>query len=66
MRKVRIASATVRTISALDSIPVLAASAPMSVMTLSICFRTNSGETSKIPCTPTVFWAVSAVMADIP
>ena len=66
MRKARIASATVRTISALDSMPVLAASAPMSVMTLSICFRTNSGETSKIPCTPTVFWAVRAVMADMP
>ncbi len=66
MRNVRTASATVLTIDAFDSIPVLAASVPMSVMTLRICSRTNSGETSRIPCTPTVFWAVRAVMADIP
>ena len=50
----------------LESIPVLTASAPMSLITESICRATNSGGMAYTPSTPTVFWAVSAVMALMP
>ncbi len=61
-----IPSATALTMPGLDNIPVLAASVPISVMMLLICSRMISTGNSKIPCTPTVFWAVMAVIADIP
>ena len=43
--------------------PILTASGRISVKTLSICSFKNSGDTSKIPWSPVVFWAVSAVIA---
>mmetsp|Transcript_43574 Transcript_43574/g.109284 ORF Transcript_43574/g.109284 Transcript_43574/m.109284 type:complete len:477 (+) Transcript_43574:1255-2685(+) len=60
------AAATARITSALGSMPVFTAPAPMSPSTLSICCVTNAGSTANTPCTPCVFWAVSAVMADMP
>ena len=48
-----------------DTIPILTASGKMSVKTASSCAARNSGVTSKIPETPVVFWAVSAVIADM-
>src|SRR5690606_409646 len=39
------------------------ASAPISVSTISICLTMNSGATSAMPSTPSVFCAVSAVIA---
>ena len=45
------------------TMPIFTASGRMSVKTLAICWARNSGVTSKIPCTPVVFWAVSAVIA---
>src|SRR5919198_4385507 len=44
------------------SIPVLAASTPISAKTASSCARTNSGCTSSTAVTPTVFCAVSATI----
>ena len=35
----------------------------MSSNTTSICCSTKAGSTSSTPCTPSVFWAVSAVTA---
>ena len=35
----------------------------MSVSTTSICWAMKAGSTGTTPCTPSVFWAVSAVMA---
>src|SRR4029077_56745 len=49
--------------SALCSMPVLSASAPMSPNTTSICWAMNAGSTASTPCTPSVFWAVRAVIA---
>ena len=49
-----------------ETIPIFTASGRISVNTLSICCSRNSGVTSKIPWTPVVFWAVSAVIALIP
>ena len=49
--------------SALCSMPVLSASAPMSVSTTSICWAMKAGSTATTPCTPSVFWAVRAVIA---
>ena len=46
--------------------PVFTASQPMSLTTASICAVTNSAGTRCTPETATVFWAVSAVMADVP
>jgi hypothetical protein len=60
------ASATVSMISAFASIPVLVASASMSLAIASICFRTSSGDSSSTSFTPSVFWAVTAVMAVMP
>ena len=45
------------------SMPVLIASAPMSLSTTSICWRRKAVDTASMPCTPKVFCAVSAVMA---
>ena len=53
-------------IGAEKSIPVFAASTPMSSKTASSCARTNSGGTSCTSVTPTVFCAVSATIAVIP
>ena len=52
--------------SAVPSIPVLTASAPMSSSTDRICCCTKAGGTGSTPCTPSVFCAVSAVMAVAP
>ncbi len=48
------------------SMPVLAASTPMSCATASICAPTMSGVSDSIAATPSVFCAVTAVMADMP
>ena len=56
-------AATTPITSALCSMPVLSASAPMSVSTTSICWAMKAGSIGTTPCTPSVFWAVSAVMA---
>jgi hypothetical protein len=53
-------------IAELDSIPVFAASAPMSSITASICAAMISGLSSKIALTPFVFCAVIAVITDVP
>jgi hypothetical protein len=49
-----------------ESIPVLAASGSMSSSTASICAATTSGGISWIARTPTVFWAVTAVITEAP
>ena len=59
-------SATVSIIRAEKSIPVFAASTPMSSKTASSCAVTNSGGSSWIAVTPAVFCAVSATIALIP
>ena len=46
--------------------PVFTASQPMSLTTASTCAVTNSAGTTCTPLTPSVFWAVSAVMAEVP
>ena len=48
------------------SMPVLAASSPMSVATASICAATVSGGSVCTPVTPTVFCTVTAVTATQP
>ena len=48
------------------SMPVLAASTPMSPATASICAATMSGVSDSTAVTPSVFCAVMAVMADMP
>src|SRR5882672_4092789 len=55
--------ATVAITSALCSMPVLSASAPMSLSTTSICWAMKAGSTATTPCTPSVFGAVRAVIA---
>ena len=62
----RSASATAAMISALASMPVLMAPAPISERTESICAVTASGGRLKTACTPRVFWAVTDVTADMP
>jgi hypothetical protein len=57
---------TVAMTSAECSMPVLMQSAPMSASTTSICCAMKAGGTSKMPCTPVVSWAVSAVTAVAP
>ncbi|MNC87141.1 hypothetical protein D3C83_28430 [compost metagenome] len=66
MRKSATASVTTSTIAAVASMPVLAASTPMSVAMASICARTRRGDSDSNRLTPTVFWAVTAVMALVP
>ena len=46
--------------------PVLTARTAKSSRTVSICCRTNAGSRTATPRTPTVFWAVTAVKADVP
>ena len=46
--------------------PVFTASQPRSDTTASICAVTKSSGTTCTPLTPTVFWAVSAVIAEVP
>jgi hypothetical protein len=60
------AAATASTIVELASMPVLTALQPMSDTTASICSVTKSSGTARTPFTPTVFCAVSAVMAEMP
>src|SRR5712675_507726 len=55
--------ATVAITSALCSMPVLSASAPMSLSTTSICWAMKAGSIATTPCTPSVFCAVKAVIA---
>ena len=59
-------SATVSMIAREKSIPVFAASIPMSPATASSCARTNHGGTSWTAVTSRVFCAVSATIADMP
>src|SRR5215813_10221951 len=53
-------------IEAVESMPIFTASAPKSESTESIWAATNSGGRLKTPCTPTEFWAVTAVSTDMP
>jgi len=59
-------AATASMMAALASIPVFTASGLMSETTASICSATKPGGTTWTPVTAVVFWAVSAVMADMP
>ena len=52
--------------SVLESIPVLAASTPRSSTTASIWARTMPTGISWMSVTVTVFWAVMAVIAEVP
>src|SRR5713226_1755768 len=61
-----IALDTASMISALASIPVFAACTPMSSTTASIWARITRTGTSWMSVTATVFWAVMAVIADVP
>jgi hypothetical protein len=63
---VRSRSATTRMIGAVESMPVLAASVPMSPSTASSCRATNSGGRFTTPWTPIEFCAVIAVKTDVP
>ena len=60
------ASAIARMIAEVASMPVFAASSPMSVATASICAATVSGGSVCTPVTPTVFCTVTAVTARQP
>ncbi len=62
----RTPAATVAMIGALESIPVLAASAPMSPSTASSCAAMTSTGISWTAVTPTVFCAVIAVSTLLP
>ena len=59
-------SATASTMGAFASIPVFAASTPMSDATARTSSATVPGEIASKPWTPSVFWTVTAVMAVIP
>ena len=48
------------------SMPVLVAETVMSEATASICARTSAGESAAHAVTATEFWAVMAVMAQVP
>src|SRR5262249_14862163 len=58
--------ATAAMMGAVDNIPILTASASKSERTASHCSTTNSGGRFKTPVTPTEFWAVTAVITDMP
>ena len=60
------ASATASIVASSPSIPTLTASTPMSVATARTCARIISGATGSTASTPTVFWAVRAVIAVVP
>jgi hypothetical protein len=57
------ASATASMTPTLCSMPIFTQSAPMSVSTRRICSATKAGGGACTPKTPSVFWAVSAVIA---
>src|SRR5207237_6195688 len=61
-----IAAATASMISADESMPVFAASAPMSPTTERICAPTTSAGTSAAAVTPSVFCTVTDVTAEVP
>ena len=65
MGEVRV-SATASTISALASMPILTAATSKSTRTASICATTMSGGARWMARTPSVFCAVSAVIALAP
>ena len=65
-RWARTRSATAWMIAAVESIPVLTASAPMSPRTASSWRATNSGGRFTTPWTPIEFWAVMAVRTEAP
>src|SRR5579875_3181754 len=60
------APATATIVSAVPSIPTLTASTPMSRATARTCARIIAGETLSIASTPTVLYAVIAVIAVMP
>jgi hypothetical protein len=62
----RTPSATARTTSASPSIPDLIAAGRRSAATASIWARTSAGDTRSHARTPSVFCAVTAVIADVP
>ena len=57
---------TISMIAPLESIPVLTTSVPMSLMTASICEPIAAVGSSTTPRTSRVFWAVTAVITDVP
>ena len=57
------ASQTASIVAMSPSMPILMTSAPISSITTAICWRMKSGGTGITPCTPSVFCAVSAVIA---
>ena len=59
-------AATSRTIAALASMPVLVPSTAKSSRTVSTCWRTNAGSRAITARTSAVFWAVTAVRAQVP
>jgi len=61
-----IIAATATTTAAVPSIPVLRVSTPISPKTLSNWAVMKAGERVSRPCTPTVFWAVTAVRTLMP
>ena len=60
------AAPTASTIAAFASMPIFTASAPMSPAIASICAVTRSAGRACHATTPSVFWAVTAVMALVP
>src|ERR1700716_3779160 len=60
------AAATADAFAAVPSIPLLNADGGRSSQTESICARTRSVETGSHLLTPRVFWAVTAVIAEVP
>ena len=60
------ACATVCTSSGECSMPIFTACTPMSLATASICAARKSGGAAWMPATPSVFCAVSTVMALMP
>jgi hypothetical protein len=59
-------AATASIVAGRDSMPIFTASTSRSEKTASICAVTKSGGTSWIAVTPSVFWAVSAVITEAP
>ena len=60
------AAATASTTAASPSIPVFVAPTPMSAATAAIWAATIPADRTSTACTATVFWAVTAVMAQVP
>ena len=59
-------AATISIMVELESIPVFTTSAPMSVITASICDSMSDAGSSSTSVTPLVFWEVMAVSAEVP